>query len=332
MSFTVFLNSSAHSIANQFCKQHHDPAKAKQVYLNTLAVSAVNFYLKCMGFETDLEFSQSYDGVMQTVMNVADLDIKSFGKLECCTVLPDAQTMLIAPEVWTDRIGYVAVQLDPSLQTATLLGFTDAQGIEEFPLNQLRSLDELLDHLRQLKPIASTSVPVQLSTWFTSTVDSVWQSLESLLGTSQPNLAFSLRNDFFAKQKTVQRAKLMDLGVQLNNRSVILLMAIASSAPDPTSSSAMDASSSLATSTIGKTETQERMEILAQLHPGNGELHLPANISMQLCSETGTVLQEVQSRSQDNYIQLKRFRGMSGERFTIQIVLGETSVLESFMI
>jgi hypothetical protein len=53
LTFTVPLSSSAHHLAEQFCRQQSNQKKAKQVYLNTLAVSAVNFYLRCMGVETD---------------------------------------------------------------------------------------------------------------------------------------------------------------------------------------------------------------------------------------------------------------------------------------
>jgi hypothetical protein len=41
LTFTVPLSSSAHHLAEQFCRQQSNQKKAKQVYLNTLAVSAV---------------------------------------------------------------------------------------------------------------------------------------------------------------------------------------------------------------------------------------------------------------------------------------------------
>jgi hypothetical protein len=39
------------------------PRKASQVYLNTLAVWAVNVYLEALGFETNLNASASQDTV-----------------------------------------------------------------------------------------------------------------------------------------------------------------------------------------------------------------------------------------------------------------------------
>ena len=57
--FTVPLSFEAHSIAQHFQRQQSPTQKAKQVYLNTLAVYAVDFYLRCLGFELNPEQSDS---------------------------------------------------------------------------------------------------------------------------------------------------------------------------------------------------------------------------------------------------------------------------------
>jgi hypothetical protein len=52
-----------------------------------------------------------------------------------------------------------------------------------------------------------------------------------------------------------------------------------------------------------------------------------------MLDETNEVLQpEVRSRSQDNYIQLKRFNGQTGDRFRIQIALDEFNIIEDFVL
>jgi hypothetical protein len=323
-TFTVPLSLSAHRLAEQFRRQHRDPAKAKQVYLNTLAVSAVDFYLRCMGVKTNWEVSQSRDPVMQAAMDVADLEVCDRGKLECRPVLPDVQVVYIPPEVWSDRIGCVAVRLDPSLQTATLLGFTEISKVEEVPVSQLRSLDSLLEHLRQPAPIANPSVNAQvnsqvservnLSQWLENLFETGWRSLDSLLVPGQPLFAVSLRNDRLS-EATVKRAKLIDLGLSLQERSVALMVAIMPSAGQRNAS-----------------EEKLQMEILVQMHPMGGEAYLPADLRMSLLSPSGEMLQEVRSRSQDNYIQLKRFRGLPGECFDIQVSFHETCLTEMFKI
>src|SRR4028119_2345673 len=183
LTFTVPLSSSAYHLAEQFCRQQSNQKKAKQVYLNTLAVSAVNFYLRCMGVETDWEASQSRNPVMLSILDVADLEIPNLGKLECRPVLPQDNVVHIPSEVWSDRIGYVAVQLDQSLRVATLLGFSETAGSGSLPISQLRSLEDLLEHLRQIEQPESVKTLVNLSQWFENLFETGWQSLEALLGT-----------------------------------------------------------------------------------------------------------------------------------------------------
>jgi hypothetical protein len=308
LTFTVPLGSSAHHLAEQFRRQQSNQKKAKQVYLNTLAVSAVKFYLRCMGIETDWEASLSWNPVMQTLMDVADLSVTGLGKLECRPVLPETQVVFIPPEVWSDRIGYIAVQLDQSLGEATLLGFTKtAPFTGELPLSQLRSLEDLLEHLIQIRQAKFVKMPVNLSKWLENTFEAGWQSIEALLGTHQENLTFSLRSTSPLSEANVKRAKLIDLGLRLGSRSIALLVAITP-------------------------EAEKKVGILVQVHPVGGETYLPPNLRLGLLSKSGETLQEIQSRSQDNYIQLKRFRGLPGECFNIQVAFGDASVTETFVI
>ena len=306
--FSVPLSVEYHRLAQQFCRQH-DRTKAKQIEINTLAVSAVKFYLRCMEIETNWEASLSYSPVFQSLMDVADLEITFRGKLECRPVLPETNLLYIPPEVRCDRIGYIAVRLDSLLEEATLLGFTKTVPESgELPLKQLRSLEDLLEHLHQRK-LQPTKMQVNLSQWFEQIFTDNWQSVEALL-TRPENLAFSflafgLRSTSRLGEASVQRAKLIDLGLQLANQSLALLVAIA---PD----------------------VAPKVAILVQLHPTNAD-YLPPDIKLILLSN-GSTLQSVQSRSQDHYIQLKRFRVNPGECFNIQVAFGNVTVTESFTI
>ncbi len=100
---------------------------------------------------------------------------------------------------------------------------------------------------------------------------------------------------------------MIDLGLQLGSRSVVLLIALA---PD----------------------VDDKVSILVHVHPANGENYLLPETRLILLSDSGVVLQEVQARSQDNYIQLKRFRGNYGECFSIQVAASGVSFTETFQI
>lgn len=305
-TFTVPLGTESHRLAQKFSKQLRDRPKAKQVYLNTLAVYATRFYLSCMGIETDWSASFSWNRVWQNLMDVADLEIPSLGRLECRPVLPETQFVRIPAEVWSERIGYVAVQIDSALQEATLLGFMQTASNEEIPLTELGSLEDLLVHLNKIAQSESTH-QTNLSQWFENMFDAGWQSLEALFSRDVERLSFGLRRNFHLNERAVKGAKMIDLGLQLGSRSVVLLIAIAPEADD-------------------------KVGILVHVHPANGENYLPPETRLILLSDSGVVLQEVQSRSQDNYIQLKRFRGNYGECFRIQVATSDVSVTETFQI
>jgi hypothetical protein len=69
-----------------------------------------------------------------------------------------------------------------------------------------------------------------------------------------------------------------------------------------------------------------------QLHPASGQTYLPPNIKLALLSSSGATLQELKSRSQDNFIQLKRFTCPIGKNFRIQVAINDFSLTEDFLI
>ncbi len=140
----------------------------------------------------------------------------------------------------------------------------------------------------------------KLSQWLEGVVDSGWLAIDALMGTNA-NLAWSTRlgdTDF-------KRGKLIDLGMQLDNQNVALLVKIAE-------------------------EPEDKLGVLVQLHPTGGESYLPQNLRLTLLSKTGNNLQEVQARSLDNYIQLRSFKAKAGSRFSIEVSLNQASIIEDF--
>jgi hypothetical protein len=294
-TFTVPLALEAHSRAEQFRRYQSNPHQAKQVYLNTLAVYAVNVYLQCRGFETDLEKSDSWNPVMQMLMDTADLVVKNHGKLECRPVLPTAKIVGVPAEVWSERIGYVAVQLSESLREATVLGFVEKVAISQLPLSQLRSLQELPGYLNTIKPV------VNLSQWFEKIFDAGWQAVDVLLGTPQPELAFSFRS---APVAEIRRCKPIELGTP--QQSVVMIVALAG-------------------------ESEQQMEITVGVRPTPSQTYLPSNLRLMVLNEQGEVVMDVRAGSDNKAIQLE-FEGEAGDGFSVKVVLADVSVIEHFVI
>ena len=154
---------------------------------------------------------------------------------------------------------------------------------------------------------AISKAAVNLGQWFESAFETGWQSLDTLINSNTGDLAFAFRQHDVSRELTVEAAKIIDLGMQLGNKSVALL--------------------------IGLTrENDNKIGVRIQLHPAAGETYLPQNIKLGLRSRSGKVLQELESRSQDNLIQLKRFTCPIGKKFSVEVALDNFSIIEDFTI
>ena len=145
LTFKVPLTADVYRLAEKLSREQKDPQKARQVYLNSLAVSAVDFYCQCMEVETEATARESENIALRSLMDIADLEIKSWGKLECRPVLPGVEICPVPSEVLENRVGYVVVEIDEQINRATLLGFAKNASAEELVISQLESLECLID-------------------------------------------------------------------------------------------------------------------------------------------------------------------------------------------
>ncbi|HEY9670252.1 MAG TPA: DUF1822 family protein [Waterburya sp.] len=154
---------------------------------------------------------------------------------------------------------------------------------------------------------SNPSVVNNLSQWLHNRFEAGWQPLDALFTPQHKTLAVQFRSDAALNEVCVKGAKLIDLGIQLGGTTVVLL--------------------------VGLTPViDNKISIRVQLHPIIGETYLPPNLRLVLLSQSGTALQEVQSRLHDNYIQLKRFKSPVGKHFSIHVALGDVSIKESFVL
>lgn len=147
LTFTVPLSGADFKLAQKFSREQKDADKSKQVFLNTLAVLAVNFYCQCLKVGTNLEESIIGHYNRRILMDSADLKIDVLGKLECRPVLPNENICYVPSEVWSDRVGYVVVEIDEEAKKAILVGFVEQIETNELPLAQLPDIDNLVDLL-----------------------------------------------------------------------------------------------------------------------------------------------------------------------------------------
>ncbi len=150
----------------------------------------------------------------------------------------------------------------------------------------------LMQHFQQTQ--------IQLGQWLQGVFAEGWQAIEDLFS-SEDYLDWSARNI----GEGVKRGKLLDLGMQLQDHKAVLLVNVTA-------------------------EAEQELSVLVQLHPAGKTRYLPSQITLMLFSQAGEKLQEVCSRNQDNYIQLKSFKGQLGIPFRIGVSLGDICLYENF--
>ncbi|HEY9706433.1 MAG TPA: DUF1822 family protein [Allocoleopsis sp.] len=201
LSDTIFISEADHITAKKFASEQSTPAKFKQVYLNTLAVQAVQRYINWFELHTNLEQSESWNPVIRSFNNVADLLISNIGRIECIPILPEQKIIHISSEVSEDRIAYIAVQFQQELNKVCLLGFLptltkedldkppqidELPGIKEedllspITLEQLQPIFKFNDYLTKVENRNNQPTGVKLSNWFTDIIDDTWQMIEQV--------------------------------------------------------------------------------------------------------------------------------------------------------
>jgi hypothetical protein len=124
--------------------------------------------------------------------------------------------------------------------------------------------------------------------------ETLWAAVESLWQIDPGNPAAGVR-----------RVRLLDLGLQVSGRTVALAIAILQ-------------------------RQDQRLGIMLRVYPTENEPYVPEDLKLILLDEANQTY-EVSARRHDLYIQLK-FNGTPGERFGVQVKLGEAQMTEEFLL
>lgn len=343
---TVWLEPEHFSLAQKISSSdtnNHNPNDSWQAYLNTLALLALEEWLRerlsNKAISKDTSCIQAAGKLK--IDNFKFCAIATEHLLDEVVKIPQAivETMELAAHF------YVLLEVLEEEEEVIIRGFLPHKQLIEMKTNLQLTVDEgfyqlplsvfdmepshLLVYQRYLQASDFTlavtdnqvtqvsenlsklvnTTTTKLSEWLQGVIDEAWLTIDSI-SNPELNLAYSTRN----VDTSTRKAKIIDLGIDLDNRKVALLVKISPDKP-----------------AVSKDESsQEKINVMAQLYPMGGEKFLPHNIKLLLISKAGKTLQEVTSRIQDNYIQFKPFKGQVGKKFSIQISLGDRIFNENF--
>lgn len=305
--FQINIPLIAHIQAEKFRSYQSQSSKAVQVYLNTLAVSAVSTYLNLIGWSTSLEQSDSWNLTPQIMMDVADLQIPRYGKLECRVVLTGQTQVTIPPEVWSQRIGYIIVRLNKSLTTATLLGFVRQVNQAKLPLAKLESLEKFPAFLSEQKSAIIPQVN-SLSRWLCDTLAEGWQQLEELF---PPPMTMNFRSrQELAEQRTDHLSpenswvKLIELGPE-TDQVIALILKI-------------------------KPQSESEFDISVKVCNHQYNNRLPEGLELVIVDQISRPVMVAQA-SETETIEFC-FSGELGEKFSVEVCLDDQFKVENFII
>ncbi len=130
---------------------------------------------------------------------------------------------------------------------------------------------------------------------FTNALASGWESYRSVAVMSP------------AHNSTIERAKLIDLQVDLNCHTVVLLVGIIP-------------------------EANERVRVIVRVHPAIGSRYLPPQLQLSYVDPDGNSLRTVTARTNDDYIQLPAYTCPVGMEFYLQLQLDNARSIERFIV
>ncbi|NJN08820.1 MAG: DUF1822 family protein [Richelia sp. RM1_1_1] len=167
LAIPVPIPASFRRQAQVYASQFFVQDVQKRIYRQTLALLAVDNYLRLLGFETNLNQPEIWNVTRRLWSEANELKIAGIGNLECCLIAAEQQAekqnMILSQSQLSSGIdiGYVFVEITNSEKTAILTGFLPALQEQaedrEVRVADLMSIDDFIDDLSE-REISSNSL------------------------------------------------------------------------------------------------------------------------------------------------------------------------------
>lgn len=307
LTFAVPLTAKFKKHAQQLSNLVSHPEKQQQIYYNTLAVLAVNFYCQCLEIDTNIEDSSSFDQLKIILYNTAELDLPKLGKIECRPFLPKDRTVTIPKETWTNRIGYVAVKIDEAHRQAIITGFMPIITQEKLEIEKWRAIAHFRDYVNQLK---DSPKQTQLSQWLENILEPEpgWENIaDTIINPLDLQPAWNSRqipikaNNNSLRKQPIKQTKQLELG---EHQIGLCIGFISSDSPE--------------------------LDICIAVYSAGNEIYLPDDLELAIIDAAGvSILHDIARENQQMQME---FGVMSGENFMLKLTLGVLSITETICV
>lgn len=371
-TISIPITAKFRDTALKFAQEQPTQPKAKQVYLNTLAVQVVNSYLQMLDIPTTIEASNSWDFWGRTLADVADLVLTGIGNLECRYMRTGDLVCDIPPEVCPDRFGYMFVEINHTCQEAKIRGFLPQVTTTEINPEQLQPMEEFIEYYHQFSV-------VKLRKWLEGIYTSKWQSLEEFTLQKSPQLTFrstkirGLEIDTNKKvwqviknlypQENWSKILPSELLTSINNQpdsdigltDIIvhllqttsdeemrwtlaeILWNVAPQHPLINARRIMDLGMQLAGNPVALMvaifpKQDQTFAVLLRVYPMGNQTYLPTGLKLAGLYENGQPFLEVEARAEKDNYIQLKFCAEMGEKFQVRVKINDASITEKFII
>jgi len=167
--------------------------RLRRLIPNLLAIKAVAHWLDIYGIPYDWSSSYSAQPLLHSWEEVADLYLSGLGRLECRGIAPEQQAIQFSPESWSDRLGYMVVEINPDLTAGRLLGCVEQVSAAPLAREMLQPPDFVFSLVAQAElqraqsPVTTTienglrTAASVIQQWLTIAQQQAWQMAEFYL-------------------------------------------------------------------------------------------------------------------------------------------------------
>ncbi|MEM9265805.1 MAG: DUF1822 family protein [Cyanobacteria bacterium P01_F01_bin.13] len=288
------------------------PAWAADYYL-AIQMDLADCWLKVWGYTTHQRLKQTadFDRADRTYCvsgQGLQRDLTTFWPgYQLC---PDATTQVEIAPLPTPTADQVAQAIHTVSQADTLfprlvLPFELWGGLLSHKHWRQKLFEGRLNSVRHAELIIAVT---HLSQWFQNLFTGGWQSLEAVLGATP----YALRSSDISTSSTPvppgpKCIKFITLNAESDPQTVALTMAL-------------------------NMESDGRTGIQVQVYPHHRDSYIPAHLVLAIYSNANEMLQTIQARDQENYIQLPRFKCWPDTQFRLQMTLSDDAFSETFAV
>jgi len=304
----IRLRKSYRNLAEEFKSSISNLIRANQVYLNTLAICAVQQWLKDIGIATDWTECDSNNFMIREIKDIADLEIVGVGKLECRPILSGETRVHLPPEVIHNRIGYILVEVDTKNWEAKLLGFYPSSQSESISVEQLQPLKSVINIIY---PPKQKEVPHDVLAWIETTLNKMCDSVEAIFKDNSN----SQRMIPLLGYRTVESSRIGYQGI-INEINIV-------------------ASSSIkVTKILGINKDSKFINIIFDVTSTDANICIPKGLEVQALNQDNEVISTLKAGDNHSNLRLK-FRCEFAEPFTVKpftvkLVLPSGKEIETF--